>query len=167
MSHTHHDKSGLMGLVRRNRGQIEALERRRESGQEFAEILRQIAAVRGAATACEPLAADTGAVLLDRELEHPVVEKVRKAVEADAGAGGARITDLHVWHVGQRAYACAMTAVAPGRAPTADRVRERLPVPEETVPSTIALHRCGDASRAAAQGAAASMPGAPTQAAHA
>lgn len=48
MSHTIRDKSKLMGRVRRIRGQVEALERSLEAEKGCAEILHQIAAVRGA-----------------------------------------------------------------------------------------------------------------------
>lgn len=48
LSHTIRDKSKLLARVRRIRGQVEALERALEAGKECAEILHQIAAVRGA-----------------------------------------------------------------------------------------------------------------------
>lgn len=48
MSHTVHKKSKLLGRVRRIRGQVEALERALDTEKGCAEILHQIAAVRGA-----------------------------------------------------------------------------------------------------------------------
>ena len=48
VSHTIRDKAKLLARVRRIRGQVEALERALEAGKECAEILHQIAAVRGA-----------------------------------------------------------------------------------------------------------------------
>lgn len=48
MSHTIREKSRLIGRVRRIRGQIEALERALDAEQGCAEVLHQIAAVRGA-----------------------------------------------------------------------------------------------------------------------
>jgi DNA-binding FrmR family transcriptional regulator len=48
MSHTVRQKSKLLGRVRRIRGQVEALERALEAEQGCAEVLHQIAAVRGA-----------------------------------------------------------------------------------------------------------------------
>lgn len=48
MSHTVQDKSKLLGRVRRIRGQVEALERALDAEKGCAEILHQIAAVRGA-----------------------------------------------------------------------------------------------------------------------
>ncbi len=48
MSHTVLEKSKLLGRVRRIRGQVEALERALDAEKGCAEILHQIAAVRGA-----------------------------------------------------------------------------------------------------------------------
>jgi len=48
MSHTIHQKSKLLGRVRRIRGQVEALERALDTEKGCADILHQIAAVRGA-----------------------------------------------------------------------------------------------------------------------
>lgn len=48
MSHTTRQKSKLLARVRRIRGQVEALERALEAEHGCAEVLQQIAAVRGA-----------------------------------------------------------------------------------------------------------------------
>jgi cation diffusion facilitator family transporter len=88
------------------------------------------------------LVVDTAKVLLDREMDHPVVEEIREVVEADAGTGDSRLADLHVWRVGQGAYACALTVVTHDRALTPDVVRQRLSVHEEVVHSTIEIHHC-------------------------
>lgn len=48
MGHTVHDKTKLLGRVRRIRGQVEAVERALETEKGCSEILHQIAAVRGA-----------------------------------------------------------------------------------------------------------------------
>jgi FrmR/RcnR family transcriptional regulator, repressor of frmRAB operon len=50
MSHTTRAKIKLLSRVRRIRGQVEALERALEAEQGCAEVLQQIAAVRGAVT---------------------------------------------------------------------------------------------------------------------
>jgi DNA-binding FrmR family transcriptional regulator len=49
MSHTKREKSKLLARVRRIRGQVEALERALEAERGCAEVLQQIAAIRGAA----------------------------------------------------------------------------------------------------------------------
>lgn len=48
MSHTVQGKTKLLGRVRRIRGQVEAIERALDAEKECADILHQIAAVRGA-----------------------------------------------------------------------------------------------------------------------
>jgi DNA-binding FrmR family transcriptional regulator len=48
MAHTIRGKNKLLNRVRRIRGQVEAVERSLESEKECAEILHQIAALRGA-----------------------------------------------------------------------------------------------------------------------
>ncbi|MBU3738658.1 MAG: CDF family Co(II)/Ni(II) efflux transporter DmeF [Rhodoferax sp.] len=90
------------------------------------------------------LVADTGKILLDREMDHPVVDEIREAVATGPEAGDTRITDLHVWRVGKQVYSCAMTVVTHDRTLTPQRVRERLSVHEEIVHSTIELHHCQD-----------------------
>ena len=48
MAHTVRQKSKLLGRVRRIRGQVEALERALDGEKDCAEVLQQIASVRGA-----------------------------------------------------------------------------------------------------------------------
>lgn len=90
------------------------------------------------------LIVDTGKVLLDREMDHPVVDEIRAAVEAGADDAETKVTDLHVWRVGRNVYACALTLVTHDPALTAERVRERLAVHEEIVHATIEVHLCPD-----------------------
>ncbi len=96
------------------------------------------------------LIVETGKVLLDREMDHPVVDEIREVVETGADGGDTRITDLHVWRVGKKVYSCAMTVVTHDPALTADVVRERLSVHEEIVHSTIEIHHCSDGPTEAA-----------------
>ena len=88
------------------------------------------------------LIVETSKVLLDREMDHPVVDEIREVVEADGGAGDTRITDLHVWRVGKQVYSCALTVVTHDAMLTPDVVRARLSVHEEIVHSTIEIHCC-------------------------
>ncbi len=67
------------------------------------------------------LVADSARVLLDREMDAPVVERVRRAIESD---GDAEIADLHVWRVGRASYAAVISVVADRpRTPAAYRAR--------------------------------------------
>ena len=86
------------------------------------------------------LLVETGRVLLDREMDHPVVAEIREVVESGPQADDTRIIDLHVWRVGKEAYSCAIAVVTRDGALTPDAVRARLAVHEEIVHSTIEIH---------------------------
>ena len=81
---------------------------------------------------------ETGKVLLDREMDHPVVAEIKDVVEADTQS---QVADLHVWRVGKKVYACALTVVTRDRALTPALVRDRLSVHEEIIHSTIEIHQ--------------------------
>jgi len=85
---------------------------------------------------------ETGKVLLDREMDHPVVEEIREVIELAHPEGENRIADLHVWRVGKQAYACALSIVTHDKNLTADRVREWLSVHKEIAHATIEIHQC-------------------------
>ncbi|MFN0314069.1 MAG: CDF family Co(II)/Ni(II) efflux transporter DmeF [Burkholderiales bacterium] len=91
------------------------------------------------------LIAETGKVLLDREMDHPVVDEIREIAQTGAYAGETSITDLHVWRVGKNAYSCALTVVTHDPSLTPDVIRKRLAAHEEIVHSTIEIHLCPDA----------------------
>lgn len=77
---------------------------------------------------------DSGRVLLDAEMDAPVVAEVREVIEQ--GAVPARITDLHVWRVGRGHYACVLSLVT--TAPVdAEFFRSALQVHEELVHVTV------------------------------
>ncbi len=95
------------------------------------------------------LIADTGKVLLDREMDHPVVEEIREVIKEH---GDIDITDLHVWRVGKQAYACAISIVAHDPGLNAGKVREWLAIHEEIVHATIEIHQCTADPAAASHG---------------
>jgi cation diffusion facilitator family transporter len=88
------------------------------------------------------LIADTGKVLLDREMDHPVVDEIRDVIKSH---GDIDITDLHVWRVGKRAYSCALSIVTHDASLTPNQVREWLSIHEEIVHATIEIQHCPDA----------------------
>ena len=85
---------------------------------------------------------ETGKVLLDREMDHPVVDEIREVVESELAAGHTQIADLHVWRVGKQSYSCALSLVTHDATLTAKRVRERLAQHEEIVHTTIEIQQC-------------------------
>ncbi len=51
---------------------------------------------------------DTAAILLDHEVKSPLADQVIEQIEAD---GHSRVSDLHLWRVGDRKYACIVSVV--------------------------------------------------------
>ena len=82
---------------------------------------------------------DAARVLLDAEMNAPVVEEVREAIAA--GPVAAAICDLHVWRVGKGKYACILT-LATADALSADEVRLWLSPHEELVHISVEINRC-------------------------
>jgi cation diffusion facilitator family transporter len=84
------------------------------------------------------LIADSARVLLDREMDNPVVEQMRKAIEVD---GDAEIADLHVWRVGRASHAAVVTVVAQN--PLApDAYRARLAGISSLTHVSVEVNRC-------------------------
>jgi cation diffusion facilitator family transporter len=85
---------------------------------------------------------DTGKILLDREMDHPVVAEIREAIETGPDAGDTRIADLHVWRVGKQSYSCAVSVVTHNPSLAAEDVRKQLSIHEEIVHVTVEIHQC-------------------------
>lgn len=88
------------------------------------------------------LIAETSKVLLDREMDHPVVDEIREVIAERGAEGETLIADLHVWRVGRATYACAISLVTHQPALTPRQVRDWLAVHQEIVHATIEIHRC-------------------------
>jgi cation diffusion facilitator family transporter len=85
---------------------------------------------------------ESSSVLLDREMDHPVVGEIRNAIESD---GDAKLTDLHVWRVGRNHYACIVSLVA-DRPLLPDQYRERLREHEELAHISVEVNPCAGAT---------------------
>lgn len=81
---------------------------------------------------------DSGRVLLDAEMDAPVVEEIREVIAASPVP--ATITDLHVWRVGKGKYACVLALAVQGDA-TPDDFRRQLGVHEELVHISVEINR--------------------------
>jgi cation diffusion facilitator family transporter len=79
---------------------------------------------------------DSGRVLLDAEMDAPVVAEIRDVVER--GDVPARITDLHVWRVGRSRYAVVLT-VATDSDKDGEYFRRALSVHEELAHVTVEI----------------------------
>lgn len=77
---------------------------------------------------------DSGRILLDAEMDAPVVAEVRETIER--GAVPARVTDLHVWRVGRRHYAV-VVSVSTNSGVDAEFFRRQLAEHEELSHVTV------------------------------
>ncbi len=87
------------------------------------------------------LVKETSKVLLDREMDHPVVEALRDAIAQETFSATTRVADLHVWRIGKKAFACAMSLVTTDHDLTPASVRKHLAGHTELVHLTIEIHR--------------------------
>ncbi len=81
---------------------------------------------------------DTSRVLIDAEMDRPVVAEIREVV-ADLPVA-ADIADLHVWRVGKDSYACILS-LAVNEPLEPDAVRQALSIHEELVHVTVEINR--------------------------
>jgi len=88
----------------------------------------------------QALLAETGSILLDRESGAAIAAEIRQTIESDADA---RLSDLHVWRVGQNRYACIVALVAAHPRSPAE-YKARLAQHEELVHVTVEVSRCED-----------------------
>jgi len=77
---------------------------------------------------------DSGRVLLDAEMDAPVVREIREVIEQ--GKVPAKITDLHVWRVGRAKYACVVSLTTSSRM-DGDYFRRELAIHEELAHVTV------------------------------
>ena len=84
------------------------------------------------------LIGDSARVLLDREMDAPVVQQVRDAIQSD---GDAEIADLHVWRVGRASYAAVVSVVA-HQPLSPDAYRERVATIDSLAHVSIEVNRC-------------------------
>lgn len=96
------------------------------------------------------LIAETSRVLLDREMDHPVVQEIREVIGSLQATAPVELVDLHVWRVARDAYACTLTLVSGDPALTPHQVRQALAVHEELVHCTVEIHQLPNSSTLAA-----------------
>lgn len=82
---------------------------------------------------------DSGRVLLDAEMNAPVVEEVREVIAASPIT--AHIYDLHVWRVGKDKYACILSLAVSDKDVGPDYFRRQLAVHEELAHITVEIAR--------------------------
>jgi cation diffusion facilitator family transporter len=87
---------------------------------------------------------DTGGVLLDREMHHPVVAEVREAIRSHTEwARSTAIADLHVWRIGRSRYACILSLATDDPTVTPAAVKAALAQHEELAHVTVEVNPVG------------------------
>jgi cation diffusion facilitator family transporter len=86
------------------------------------------------------LVRQTSRVLLDREMDDPVVDEVHEAIARLPGRS--LLADLHLWRVGRHAFAGALSVVTHDPRVNADTVRAVLREHEELAHLTVEVHHC-------------------------
>jgi len=81
----------------------------------------------------------TGKVLLDREMDSPLVQQLRGHLER---LDDTEVADLHLWRVGSAQYACIIHLVTHGGA-SADHYKAQLAGFPQLVHVTVEVNRCG------------------------
>lgn len=90
------------------------------------------------------LLSQTSRVLLDREMDHPVVAEIRDVIAQLPEAGNTHLTDLHVWRVGIGGYACALSLLTHDPDLSAEKIRHKLGIHDEIVHMTIEIQHCAE-----------------------
>lgn len=81
---------------------------------------------------------DTGRVLLDAEMDAPVVAEIVEVIEQ--GPVAAEIVDFHVWRVGRGKYACILSLLVEEQVEP-EQFKERLSVHDELVHVTVEVNQ--------------------------
>jgi cation diffusion facilitator family transporter len=84
---------------------------------------------------------DTGRVLLDAEMDAPVVAEIFEVINDSPIQ--AKITDLHVWRVSKNKYACILSLLT-SETVTPDYFKKQLIIHEELVHITVEINHCAN-----------------------
>lgn len=80
----------------------------------------------------------TGSILLEREIDNPIIEEIKNEIESD---GDSIISDLHIWKVAQNKYACIVSLVTGNNYSLLD-YKTRLAKVPELAHVTIEVNDC-------------------------
>lgn len=82
----------------------------------------------------------TSRVLLDREMDHQVVDEIREVIVELTTQSSVQINDLHVWRVSRNGYACAIALITNDHSLTPKSLKEALSVHEEVIHVTAEIN---------------------------
>ena len=110
-------------------------------GADWLDPLMGIAGAALVALWAKGLLRESGRVLLDAEMDAPVVREIHEAIAA--GPLAATITDLHVWRVSKGKYACIVSLAVDAPA-TPDDFRRQLAIHDELVHVTVEVNEINE-----------------------
>ncbi|RKG33876.1 cation transporter [Acinetobacter guerrae] len=80
----------------------------------------------------------TGKILLDAEMQEPVVEEIKEVIEQIDST--IKLNDLHVWQVGKGKFACILSVQTANSLLTPKQIKQALSVHEEIVHASIEIN---------------------------
>lgn len=83
---------------------------------------------------------ETSRVLLDCEMDHPIVMQIKQLIREMPTEGTLGLADLHVWRVGKESYSCSMVLVSQDRHMVPNGVKSELKKIKQIAHSTIEIH---------------------------
>ncbi len=83
----------------------------------------------------------TGRILLDAEMDHPVVESIRDTIRSISATSTTSIVDLHVWRVGKQSHAAIISLVTDDPQLTPESIKRLLASREELVHVSVEINR--------------------------
>jgi cation diffusion facilitator family transporter len=81
---------------------------------------------------------DTGGILLEREMDNPIVNEIKNEIECD---GDSKISDLHIWKVAQNKYSCIIALVTGGKY-SIEEYKTRLNKVHKLAHITVEINKC-------------------------
>lgn len=81
---------------------------------------------------------DTGGILLEREMDNPIVNEIKNEIECD---GDSKISDLHIWKVAQNKYSCIIALVTGGKY-SIEEYKTRLNKVHELAHISVEINKC-------------------------
>ncbi|MNH73126.1 Cadmium, cobalt and zinc/H(+)-K(+) antiporter [compost metagenome] len=81
---------------------------------------------------------ETGKILLDAEMDHPVVEEIREVIAEFPKH--IKITDIHVWKVAKGKFSCILALETDDISLTADQIRHALSIHDEIVHISVEIN---------------------------
>ena len=80
----------------------------------------------------------TGKILLDAEMQEPVVEEIKQVIEQFDSM--IKLMDLHVWQVGKGKFACILSLQTSNQFLTPQAIKQALSIHEEIVHASIEIN---------------------------